>query len=371
MNIRLIFSLITAASLAGCTPQPDSRSNDEQRSFCYWETTYKPDNDLWKQTGANHLYVRYFDVDWDIVSAQPLPIASVNTTDSLPMHFTPSVFLTNRVFEKSSEQALDSLSARIKRRVDGLTGNFGYRAYYARKYDHSKTNNYDSIQQTVIDEYRNRYKEILIDCDWTEGTKDKFFYFVKRMKKDFDGKDISVTLRLWQYKQTNRAGVPPVDRCLLMCYNMQMANDFKVHNSIASLEELKKFVSGDKYPLTLDVALPIFNWAVLFRNEKMIGLLGNADEKSYADNFIEYQNMGNGKYRMLTDKVIGNYFARKGDIVRVEAVSKELLNEMANYLKSEIPMDEYSRVTFFSWNKTYINNYGTDEIKNIYSLFNK
>lgn len=371
-NCTRTLTLIILLSLfiCSCNNQPPY-SDNEQRSFCYWNTWYTSDTALWRATEANHLYVRYFDVDWDAISEEAKPIASISGNDSLPGNFTPSVFLTNKVFEKSNEKALDSLSVRIKRRIDDITRDFARNAYYNSERDYDSSVNTDSIREVVITRYMDKHKDILIDCDWTAGTKDKFFYFLNRLKKDYKDKNITVTLRLWQYKQTKTAGVPPVNRCLLMCYNMQTANDYNVENSIASMDELKKYVSGDKYPLTLDVALPVFSWAVLFRNEKFIGLLGNTTNKEYEDNFVEYQNLGNGRYRSLVDKVTGNFFIRKGDIIRVEGVSKDELLDMAKYLKKEIPMDEHSRVTFFSWNKLYIENYGTDEIKNIYSLFSK
>jgi hypothetical protein len=227
----------------------------------------------------------------------------------------------------------------------------------------------DSAEKVYIDSYMSKVTDILIDCDWTDKTQDNFFYFVECLKKDFADKEITVTLRLWQYKRNKPEDIPPVDRCLLMCYNMQALNDYRVENSIASFEELKKYVSGKKYPLKFDVALPIFNWAILFRNEHFMGILGNVNKQKYDNNFIEYEYLGDGRYCSLTDKVTGDFFIRKGDIIRIEEVSKEELQQMAEYLKSEIKMDKYSRITFFSWNKLYINNYGTDEIKNIRNLF--
>ena len=370
-TIQTAFILLFLFGHTSCQKPGHDYLSDAQRSFCYWNTTYESDSTLWNSLEVNHLYVRYFDVDWDDLSKEPRPIASIGSNDSLPSNFTPSVFLTNKVFEKSNEQILDSLSVRVVCRINDITGKFGLAAFYGRGYPDDQNLNRDSLRNCVVNEYKNRYKDILIDCDWTAGTKDKFFYFLNRLKKDLSDKRVTATLRLWQYKQTKTAGIPPVDRCLLMCYNMQTANDFDVKNSIASIGELKKYVSGDKYPLPLDIALPIFSWAVLFRNEKFVGLIGNATEKDYRDNFIEYESLGEGRYRSLTDKVVGNYFMRKGDVIRVESVCKEELKEMAQYLKSEIATDESTRITFFSWNKSYIDNYGTDEIKNIYSLFGK
>lgn len=366
--VILIFILVLS-----CSNKSGRGADAGQLSFCYWNTTFLLDTALWNQTGAEHLYIRYFDVDWDNLSEQPKPIASIYSyNDSFPNNFTPSVFLTNKVFQKSSKTDLDSLSARVKRRIETITSDFGGNIFNQRTQNERNTNydQIDSLRNIFLADYKkNAYKDILIDCDWTEGTKENFFYFVNRLKNDFAEKEISVTLRLWQYKQTKTAGVPPVDRCLLMCYNMQTANNPKVENSIASMSELKKYVSGDKYPLKLDVALPIFSWALLFRNDTFVGLLGNATNKEYEDNFLEYESLGNGRYRALVDKVVGSFFMRKGDIVRVESVSNDELQDMAKYLKSQINMDKYSRITFFSWNKSYIENYGTNELQKIYNQF--
>ena len=387
ISLLSVVALLLMTFAIACRPSAGRRTLAEQNSFCYWERNYKTDTALINSTGTNHFYLRYFDVDWDDISQDAKPIASLSSYDVIPIKFTPSVFLTNKVFEKSSKKQLKTLSERVKKRVDKITEDFGGNAfrkeygygdfYYGgddsirRAKADSAEIAYADAEKVFIDDYMNKVTDILIDCDWTDKTRDNFFYFVECLKKEFADKEITVTLRLWQYKRNKPEDIPPVERCLLMCYNMQAFNDYRVENSIASLGELKKYVSGKKYPLKLDVALPIFNWAILFRNERFMGILGNVNKQDYDNNFIEYESLGNGRYCSLTDKVIGNFFIRKGDIIKIEDVGKEELHQMAEYLKSEIPFDKYSRLTFFSWNKLYINNYGTDEIKNIRSVFSR
>ena len=369
--------------MIACKPSEKQRTLAEQNSFCYWETKYNADTALVNATETNHYYVRYFDVDWDNISQEAKPIASISTYDVIDVKFTPSIFFTNKVFEKSTKKQLEVLSQRVKKRVEQITEEeFAHSAFYRGGHYQNLKSEYfgyndsikfakiDSAKKVFVDSFMNNVTEVLIDCDWTAGTQENFFYFIECLKKDFADKEITVTLRLWQYKRNKPEDIPPVDRCLLMCYNMQALNDYKVENSIASLGELKKYVSGKKYPLKLDIALPIFNWAILFRNEQFMGILGNVNKQEYDNNFIEYESLGNGRYCSLIDKVIGNFFIRKGDIIRIEEVSKEELHQMAEYLKSEINMDKYSRITFFSWNKVYINNYGSDEIKDIRAVFN-
>ncbi|MDR2853710.1 MAG: hypothetical protein LBV31_00195 [Prevotellaceae bacterium] len=368
---KIVMALLVALLLPLLSCNADTQKDN--LSFCYWKTSFRfspTEHTTWTETGANHLYIRYFDVDWNEDAQMAMPIETIWVTDTLPCaYFTPCVFLTNRVFEKSSTQQLDTLSLRIKKRILNSSQSFAQWLYYARQKEYYSRDS-DELKH-LLAQFEGRYSDILIDCDWTEKTKDKFFYFLKQLKKDFSDKEITATLRLWQYKQQEKAGIPPVKRCLLMCYNMQTANNYKVENSIASLSELQKYVSGKQYPLKLDLALPIFHWAVLFRNERFVGLLGEVAKADLDNNIIEYQSIGNNRYRLIVDKVIGNFFARNGDEVRVEMITDKDLEQMIDYLKKNINFDKQSRITLFSWNELYIKNYGTNEIKNIFTAFSK
>jgi len=82
-----------------CKPSTNPRTLEEQNSFCYWNTSYDhTDTALINATATNHFYIRYFDVDWDDISQEGKPIASLSTWGIIPVKFTPSVFLTNKVF---------------------------------------------------------------------------------------------------------------------------------------------------------------------------------------------------------------------------------------------------------------------------------
>jgi hypothetical protein len=191
------------------------------------------------------------------------------------------------------------------------------------------------------------------------------------MKAEFPEKQITVTLRLWQYKYRTKAGIPPAERCLLMCYNMQMANEYDAENSIGSLDELEKYIIEKKYPLQLDIAFPVFSWAILFRNQRFIGFLGEDAKNIAVDNPEEYEELSPNRYRLLTDQVIEPYFARRGDEIRIEMVSLPELEKMTGFLKKKVSLERSSRITLFSWNKQDIQTYGTNEIKELYTVFSK
>ena len=78
---------------------------------------------------------------------------------------------------------------------------------------------------------------------------------------------LSATIRLHQVKYYKQAGIPPVDRGMLMFYNMGKLNALTAENSIYNSNDAAGYIETvDDYPLKLDLALPAFSWAVHFRN---------------------------------------------------------------------------------------------------------
>lgn len=338
--ILVLVLLITACS-------KNTRTGDEQRSFCYWKTQYDfkdADASIWSQMDANHMYIRYFDVGWDIFSKAARPISTIKgSNDSLYCkHITPVIFFVNSVFLQSSNEQLDTLALRIKDRIKQVDTEFDKQQFGAK------------------------YSEILIDCDWSQKSKEKFFYFIERLKKIIPDKEIETTLRLWQYKNQSVAGVPPVSRVLLMCYNVQAANEYTADNSIATLNEIKKYVTGVKYPLQIDMALPIFSWGVIFRHGEFKGVIRNAKTEDYMNS--KYTKIGDNRFRLNDEMVIGDFFARPGDEIRIEGLNQMELRELADYLYKNVSLDRYSRITFFSWDfsSKIIKRKQINEIKDIF-----
>lgn len=350
-----IYCLVIACfviGVASCSNSHENRTINEQNSFCYWKTQYTFDDldaSIWKQTGTEHMYMRYFDVGWDVYSKEAKPMATLsNSGDSLyAKHITPAIFFSNNVFLLSTQQQLDTLALRIKERIKAV----------------------DLVFEKQ--HFTDKYNEILIDCDWSVKSKDKFFYFIEKLKEEISDKQITVTLRLWQYKSPQLAGVPPVRRVLLMCYNVQAANEYDAENSIATLDEIKKYIHGVTYPLKIDVALPLFSWGVLFRNGEFKGVVRNARVEDYVSS-DQYEQIGDNRFVLRDEMMIGDFFARFGDEIRVESLSSAQLAELSEYILSQVRTDQYSRVTLFSWdfnlkNRTTISRQQINEIKNIYS----
>ena len=362
-----------------------SCENDHEviRSFCYWKTDLnfqKEDDSLVKELNVKHLYVRFFDVDWNPYAKEPLPVATignVSLNQSNP-EITPSIFITNEVVLQSNKKQLDSLAVRIAKRVnqigikmnetkaDVIANAIVYpKDYYKQK--NYKQLNYDSVKALELAKLKVDFKEILIDCDWSEKSKDNYFYLVKQIKKGFPTAQISSTIRLWQYKFASKAGIPPVDKGLLMCYNLTKPDDFKTKNSIATSDELAQYITHGDYKLKLDIALPLYSWAVVFRGNQFKGIISDYDQ--LLNDSIKLKKMSGTKYVLEDDILVGQTYLRNGDEIRIEKISDDELDKMISIVKGKIKIDNQTRVTFFSFDKKYINDYGTQNISGYYARF--
>jgi coenzyme F420-reducing hydrogenase delta subunit len=198
-------------------------------------------------------------------------------------------------------------------------------------------------------------KEVQFDCDWTQSTKKKYFNFLREMKKHY--KNISTTIRLHQLKYQTKTGIPPVDSGVLMFYNMSDFLSPNTKNYILDLNEAKKYLSGFKsYPLKLDLALPIYSMATVFRYGRVVSLIDNITI-DMIDN--KFEKIYDNKYRVLKTHYFRGKLLYKGDKLRIDEVSFDMLKRAI-----EIIPFNYKRIIFFR----YSPNLSDKFIKEIQSL---
>jgi hypothetical protein len=353
------------------------------RSFCYWKTNLNfqtEDDSLYKDMKVEHLYLRFFDVDWNPYAKESLPVATIGTiqlNNSNP-EITPSIFITNEAVLHSNQKQLDSLAVRIAKRVrqigviinEDKAEHKAYSIVYPKEYYTNrdyKPMNYDSVKSIEAAKLKVDFKEILIDCDWTQKSQNNYFYLLKQIKKGFPTAQVSATIRLWQYKYAEKAGTPPVDKGLLMCYNVTKPDDFNTKNSIGTSEELAQYITHDKYKLKLDIALPLYSWAVIFRGNQFKGILSDYD--SLRKDTLRLKKVSDTKYVLQDDILVGQTYLRNGDEIRIEKISEEEIEKIISIVKNKIPIDNQTKITFFSFDKKYINDYGTQKISRYYAHF--
>ena len=226
------------------------------------------------------------------------------------------------------------------------------------------------INQLISKFSNHKIKEIQFDCDWTQKSKVKYFDFLQDIKTQLQGSSIllSSTIRLHQIKYFEETGVPPVDRGALMFYNMGNLEDITAENSILDLSIAKEYLNNfEKYPLALDVALPVFSWGVLIREGKMIKLINNLQSFDLKDE-SRFSKIDKTHFEVIKSTYLQGYYLYKEDEIRLEKASIEQLQESADLLSSVIG-DSDLTVIFYHLDSIVINNYPNEALEDIANRF--
>jgi hypothetical protein len=206
--------------------------------------------------------------------------------------------------------------------------------------------------------------EVQLDCDWSESTKDKYFALLKKIKEGFPGIQLSATIRLYQTKYHQKAGVPPVDKGLLMCYNIGNLKSLATGNSIIENSELEKYIGNlNSYPLPLDVALPIFNWKVWFRNGQYKGIT-----EALPDSLLHGPLFAQSKqqFTALYDTVVAGYELRKGDVLRLENSGYPVVMAAAKSIASKLKNTQ-CRVSLYHLDSLLLSKFSIHELEDLFN----
>lgn len=286
------------------------------------------------------LYIKYFDVDWDAANSQAIPVAQLTAPDSnflrtSGLQIVPTIFITNETIYKINISQTELLANKIAALVNKMNHNFGLKSL----------------------------KEWQIDCDWTATTKDKYFSLLKFLQQRESSINFSATIRLHQIKYLDKTGVPPVKKGMLMCYNMGNLTNVNTTNSILDVNELRKYLGTLKnYPLPLDVALPIFEWKVLFRRDSFKGILENLPDSLLTKSLF---NRRGNRFTALADTILQGYEIQKNDVLRQENSSLEQVLAAANLINEKLAGDSIN-VSIFHMDKLTLEKYKQHELENIY-----
>ncbi len=317
------------------------------KAFYYWRSNFslsEKDKSYLQNVAVSKLYLHFFDVSWNDEYNKVLPVDEIkfDSTFTNTFQYVPVVFIANKALDKTPLDSIDELSRHILNEVSHIAG----------------ANNVN-------------FKELQFDCDWTDGTRRKYFdlltYFHKEMNQA--GKLLSATIRLHQIKYAEKTGVPPVDRGMLMFYNMGKINSVPGYNSIYNTRDANNYASHiASYPLPLDIALPVFGWAICVREGKVTGIIEKAVDKDFSDTSM-FSSGGTDIF--VSHKAFffhGKYFM-KNDTVKLEQVTPDLCKSAAEnagrYLK-----DERRTVTLFDYDSIYLTNYDKKDLEKIFSLSN-
>lgn len=329
--------------LVGCISGGCNNGQHSPRSvtpaFYYWKSAYQLSAYEQRRLDSlrvKTLYVKFFDVDWDELTQQPIPKAVVNFAQAPVATIIPTVFITNQSLQQLSPTQAAELPDKISRLIQGILEKYKLPAP----------------------------TEVQIDCDWSESTKDTYFALLKKIKAGFPKAQLSATIRLYQTKYYQKAGVPPVDKGLLMCYNMGNLKTLGTYNSIIENVELEKYIGNlNSYPLPLDVALPIFNWKVWFRQGLYKGITEELpDSLLHSAVFAQSQH----QFTALYDTVLQGYELRKGDVLRWETSDYPVVLAAANSINAKLKNTQ-CRVSLYHLDSLLLSKFSIHELEDLFN----
>ena len=317
--------------------------NKTSHAFYYWRSTFVlSDKEIsyLEDAGVHKLYLHFFDASWNELYGKVLPVDEVRfeTGPIDKFQYVPVVYITNKALEETPADSITNLARRM----------------------------FDEVEH-IATSHSMEYKELQFDCDWTDATREKYFSMLTFLHNGFKkaGKTLSATIRLHQIKYADKTGIPPVDRGMLMFYNMGTINSVPGYNSIYNDKDADKYASYiSSYSLPLDLALPVFSWAVCVRTGRVNSIVEKVTDKDFADTAMF---ISAGKNIFVSNRSFffrGKYFM-KNDTVKIELVSPELCKDAAanagRYLKNE-----NRTISLFDFDSLYLTTYEKKDILEIF-----
>lgn len=276
------------------------------------------------RNSIQRVYHKVLDIDWNPSNgAHPVSVVPVpyqwrnydgqrgNWTDEVEL--VPCVYITNNTFLQIGDEEVDELAHNLLRKL----------RMECPKLIHG----------------------VMLDCDWSAKTKERFFRLTRIMKDSLDVPLIA-TIRLHQYAQPGKTGVPPADRGMLMPYNVGKINDPGDVNSIFDEATAAPYFKGTKaYPLPLDIGLPAFSWGVQFRNGKFMGILHD-DQVRQAVAVGMFTGPTRGTLQVTKEDNDALPQLHLGDEVRMERMTPEVIARVVRMARSAVNSDTLA-VAFF------------------------
>jgi hypothetical protein len=330
--------------LTSCTPTPEPTLFEP--AFYHWQTQLEMDSTEQRYLQAlntRRLYVKFFDVAWEEATNEAVPQASLERGGAWADYdVVPTVFITNQTMLSLPANKRKDLAERILQKITSL---------------------WPGLEP----------REIQLDCDWTEGSRDAYFQLLELVRERLPATTkLSVTLRLHQYRYPEQTGVPPADRAMLMFYNMGDLTEWQEPNSILNLEKARPYLqTATAYPLLLDLALPIFNWGVLFREGKMIKLLPGLTAEALSAVGAKSLDLEDGeRFEITKSTYLEGYYLYRGDQLRLEAVSPQQLVQAARLLRS-VTTGKEAYLSFYHLDSALLSQFSVADFQDCLTVLEK
>lgn len=343
--IKYISILVLIVFTVSC-----SHKTEVTRGFYAWQSHYDVDDvtnqKLFQSFAGERLYLKMFEVTYD-EKAGAIPVSKTNVKlhDEFmsTAELVPCVFIENDVLSKINSLQLNELADNIIFLVD-------------------KYINEELFESTASNKI---YNEIQLDCDWSKGNQEIYFDLIKLIKEKSQ-KTVSCTMRLYPYKYRDQMGTPPVDRIMLLCYNLLNPTKNTDKNSILEIEELKKYIDFETpYPVPVDVGLPAYSSGYRFDQQRFSGVF-HAVPKGFEN--IALATKDKLHFIVKKDTTINNKFFQKGEKIKIERVSESDLLEAAQLVSNHLKQSKMN-VVIYHLDHEELNQYNHEVLDSVFNIF--
>ncbi len=339
--------LVGAGGLLLFAMHPGRSGRPAGTAFYYWRTQFRLspyERAALRDLSVSRLYVRFFDVSWDPDAGRPYPRARIEFPDPLPagIEVVPVVYLQNEVFARIPAASVGMLADNVWNQIRAIAGRQGL-----------------------------RFREVQLDCDWTDGTRDIYFAFLRGLGRATGPASVSLaaTLRLHQVKYSRRTGVPPVERGMVMFYNMGELGGQDGRVSIFNRIDAERYAGSlSSYPLPFDIALPIFSWSVQSRDGRVVGLLEKISAGDLEAN-PGFSRTGDRRYRANASFFLHGSYIRANDEVVVEDTGPDVTLEAARLASRNCPRSPSRVVSFFDFEERTLHRYEKSALDRMAACF--
>jgi hypothetical protein len=291
-------------------------------------------------TGVQRVYMKLLDIDWNSAHGAH-PVSSVHVPYqwrtgygsegywTRRVELVPSIYITNNTFLKISDTEVDELARNLLRKL--------------------------RMECPPV------IHGVMLDCDWSAKTKAKFFQLARILNDSLDV-PLTATIRLHQYAQPSKTGVPPVDRGMLMPYNVGRITAPGGVNSIFDKATAEPyFKNREPYPLPLDIGLPAFSWGVQFRKGAFLGILQESQVND-AMNAGLLRGETQGTLQVVNENNDAMPELHLGDEIRVESITPAVITQVIEMARTAVNSDTVS-VVYYEAGATTFQRMTVDEVR--------
>jgi hypothetical protein len=321
-----------------CGSTPETAPLAGPPAFFHWKTTLSltaPEQSLLNSAATRCLYVKFADLGVNPQNGDIEPYSLLRVTDTMGLtgrSVVPCVFLTNEVFQQHESDELDTLALRVVEALNSVAEQFP--------------------------EPQRAFTAVLLDCDWTASTRERYFAWLRVLQRLLpSGTDLCVTLRLHQYRYPEQTGLPPADRVMLMLYNTGDVEQLRTGNSIFDPTDALAYVQGaKKYPIPMDLALPVFQWALIYRDATLWKIWPDPPTDVLNDT-LRFSKTGTNLFTVKRTTFQGGLLLGAGDQVKLEAVDSLLLRQIKQIAR-QLPLAPDATVAYYHLEPSLITRLG-------------